>query len=146
MKIVICGSMRLPKKMLEIKERLVKLGHFVVLPAHTEEYAMLDTSDHMHNESVKNKINDDLIRRYFNEIRENDAVLVINDELKGVPNYIGGNSFLEMGFAHILNKKIYLLNGLPEMSCNDEIAAMRPIILNGDIARIGITGDNANTA
>src|SRR3989344_8900010 len=110
MKIVICGSMRLSQKMLKIKEELTKLGHFVIVPRHTEEYAVLNTSDHMHNESVKNKINHDLIRQYFNEIERNDAVLVVNDPLKDIPNYIGGNAFLEMGFAHVLNKKVYLLN------------------------------------
>lgn len=136
MKIVICGSMRLSKKMLKIKEELTKLGHFVIVPRHTEEYALLNTSDHMHNESVKNKINHDLIRQYFNEIEKNDAVLVVNDLLKNIPNYIGGNSFLEMGFAHVLNKKVYLLNPIPEMSYSDEIVAMQPIILNGDITKL----------
>ncbi|KKU46299.1 MAG: hypothetical protein UX65_C0005G0005 [Parcubacteria group bacterium GW2011_GWB1_46_8] len=136
MKIVICGSMRLSQKMLKIKEELTKLGHFVIVPRHTEEYAVLNTSDHMHNESVKNKINHDLIRQYFNEIERNDAVLVVNDSLKDIPNYIGGNAFLEMGFAHVLNKKVYLLNPIPEMSYSDEIIAMQPIILNGDITKL----------
>ena len=136
MKIVICGSMRLSQKMLKIKEELTKLGHFVIVPRHTEEYAVLNTSDHMHNESVKNKINHDLIRQYFNEIERNDAVLVVNDPLKDIPNYIGGNAFLEMGFAHVLNKKVYLLNPIPEMSYSDEIIAMQPIILNGDITKL----------
>ena len=136
MKSVICGSMRLSQKMLKIKEELTKLGHFVIVPRHTEEYAVLNTSDHMHNESVKNKINHDLIRQYFNEIERNDAVLVVNDSLKDIPNYIGGNAFLEMGFAHVLNKKVYLLNPIPEMSYSDEIIAMQPIILNGDITKL----------
>ncbi len=136
MKIVICGSMRLSSKMLEIKEELTSLGHFVIVPSHTEEYAILNASDHMHKESVKNKINHDLIRKYFNEIKESDAILVINDSLKDIPNYIGGNSFLEMGFAHVLKKRIYLLNPIPEMPYNDEIIAMQPIILNGDISKL----------
>ena len=128
--------MRLSKKMLKIKEELTKLGHFVIVPRHTEEYALLNTSEHIHNESVKNKINHDLIRQYFNEIEKNDAVLIVNDSLKNIPNYIGGNSFLEMGFAHVLNKKIYILNPIPEMSYSDEIVAMQPIILNGDITKL----------
>ena len=136
MKIVICGSMRLSKKMLQIKEELTKLGHFVVLPSHIEEYAILNTSDQMHNESVKNKINYDLIRQYFSEIERNDAILVVNDTLKGIPNYIGGNSFLEMGFAHILNKPIYLLHEIPDIGYRDELEAMSPIILKGDLAKI----------
>ncbi len=136
MKIVICGSMRLSSKMLKIKEELTSLGHFVIVPSHTEEYAILNTSDHMHKESVKNKIKHNLIRKYFNEIKESDAILVVNDSLKDIPNYIGGNSFLEMGFAHVLKKRIYLLNSIPEMPYSDEIIAMQPIILNGDISKL----------
>ena len=136
MKIVICGSMRLSKKMLQIKEELTELGHLVVLPRHTEEYATLETSDHMHKESVKNKIDHDLIRQYFSEIEKSDAILVINDMLKGVPNYIGGNSFLEMGFAHVLNKPIYLLRDIPEVGYKDEIEAMSPVVIKEDLSRI----------
>jgi len=128
--------MRLSKEMLEIKNKLIDLGHKVILPRHTEEYAELNTSDHMHNESVKNKISHDLIRQYFKEIKENDAILVVNETLKNIDNYIGGNSFLEMGFAHILNKKIFLLNPIPEVGYKDEILAMRPVVINGDLTKI----------
>jgi predicted RNA-binding protein with PUA domain len=136
MKIIICGSMRLSRRMLEVKNELDQLEHVVILPRHTEEYAVLNTSDHMHNESVKNKINNDLIRQYYDEIKEGDAVLVVNETIKEIKNYIGGNSFLEMGFAHVLNKKIYLLNDIPEIGYKDEIIAMQPIIINGDLGKI----------
>jgi len=53
-----------------------------------------------------------------------------------VQNYIGGNTFLEMAFAHILDKPIYLQNPIPEILYKDEIIAMQPIILNGDLSRI----------
>ena len=106
MKIAICGSMKLSKDMIKLKAGLMALGHEIVLPRHTEEYARMNTSDHIHNESVKNKINNDLIRHYYEQIGENDAILVVNRDLNGIKNYIGGNSFLEMGFAHVLNKKI----------------------------------------
>jgi len=128
--------MRLSREMLKTKKDLEKIGHFVIVPRHTEEYAELNTSDHMHNESVKNKINNDLIRHYYNEIKDGDAVLIINETLKDIPNYIGGNSFLEMAFAHVLNKKIFLLNPIPEMSYSDEMIAMQPIIIEGDLKKI----------
>ncbi|MEK7094820.1 MAG: hypothetical protein AAB886_01805, partial [Patescibacteria group bacterium] len=67
-----------------------------------------------------------------------DAVLALNLDRKGIPNYIGGNTFLELGFAHVLDKKIYLFNPVPDIHFYDtEIIAMRPVILNGDLARIG---------
>lgn len=136
MKIVICGSMKVSRKMLEVKNELLKFGHEIILPRHTEEYAEMDTSDHIHNESVKNKINNDLIRDYYNKIRESDAILVVNCDLNDTKGYIGGNSFLEMGFAHVLDRKIFLLNGIPDCPFRDELIAMQPNILNGDLLKI----------
>lgn len=138
MKIVICGSMKLSGKMIEVRDELLKLGHEVILPRHTEEYAQMNTSDHIHNESAQNKIKNDLIRDYFNRINENDAILVVNCDLNGVNGYIGGNSFLEMGFAHVLNKEIYLLNNMPDSSFKDELIAMQPIILNENLGLINM--------
>lgn len=133
MKIVICGSMKLSKKMIEVGDELLRLGHEVILPRHTEEYAQMNTSDHIHNESAQNKMKDDLIRDHFNKIGESDAILVVNDDLNGTRGYIGGNSFLEMGFAHVLNKNIYLLNDMPDSSFKDELVAMQPVVLNGNL-------------
>lgn len=128
--------MRLSREMLEVKDKLIALGHEVILPHFTEEYAKLGHIDLMHSESVKNKVEYDLIKDYYKTISENDVILLVNNNLNGIDNYIGGNSFLEMGFAHVLNKKIYILNGLPNISFKDEIIAMHPTILNGDLAGI----------
>lgn len=136
MKIVICGSMKLSQEMIKIAAQLRELRHEVTLPRHTEKYATLQTFNHIHNESVKNKINDDLIRGYYHKIAENDAVLIVNDDLNGITGYIGGNSFLEISFAHVLQKNIFLLNPIPEMSYQDEIIAMQPIVINNDLSRI----------
>ena len=136
MKIVICGSMTSIKKMVEIGNNLKKLNHKIILPKFTEEHAEMDNLNKIHLESVKNKINHDLIRDYFNEINNADGVLIINENKNGIKNYIGGNSFLEMGFAHVLNKKVFLFNAVPEISYKDEIEAMQPIILNGDLRKL----------
>ena len=136
MKIVICGSMTFVKKMVEVGRQLAEFEYEVVLPKFSEEYSQMDNSDKIHSESVKNKINHDLIRDYFEEIKNADAILVINEDKNGIANYIGGNSFLEMGFAHILDKKIFLLNPIPEILYKDEIEAMHPKILHGDLEKI----------
>ncbi len=128
--------MKVSEKMVEVKKELEKAGHKVLLPRHTEEYAEMKTSDHIHNESVKNKVNNDLIRDYYNEIQKGDAILIVNENINGVENYIGGNTFLEMGFAHVLNKKIFLSNDIPEMGYKDEIVAMQPVVLSGDLNKI----------
>jgi hypothetical protein len=38
-----------------------------------------------------------------------------------------------MGIAMFLKKKIYLLYDIPDMACNEEIRAMQPISLKGDL-------------
>ena len=128
--------MRLSREMVELKNKLEKIGHSVRLPDFTEEYSKMQTTDEGHSESVKNKLEHDLIRGHFKEIKNSDAVLVVNETLKGIKNYVGGNTFLEMGFAHILNKKIFILNNIPQMGYSDEIVAMQPIVLDGDLGKI----------
>lgn len=130
--------MKVCQKMIELKGELEKMGHTVLLPRHTEEYAVMNTSDHIHNESVKNKINHNLIRDYYNEIDKGDAILAVNEDLNNTEGYVGGNTFLEIGFAHVLNKKIFLLNPIPEMIYKEEIEAMQPVVLNGDLKKIKI--------
>lgn len=136
MKIVICGSMTASKEMVGAEKKLKELGHEIVLPEFTHEYAAMDTIDKIHTESARNKVEYDLIRGYFEKIKSGDAVLVANIEKKGIKGYIGGNSFLEMGFAFVLNKPIYLLHEIPSVGYRDEIEAMSPIILNGDFSKI----------
>ena len=44
---------------------------------------------------------------------------------------------MEIGFAHVNNKKIFLLNSIPEnVPYKDEIRAMVDIVLNGDLSKI----------
>ncbi len=136
MKIIISGSMAVSKKMVEVENKLKELGHEIVLPEFTHEYAAMDTIDKTHTESVRNKIEYDLIRDYFEKIKNSDAILIVNVERKGIAGYIGGNSFLEMGFAFVLNKPIYLLHEVPNIGYRDEIEAMSPVILNGDLSKI----------
>ena len=128
MRIVICGSMSSIRDMVAAKKKLLQRNHRVTLPKTLD-----GETDH---ESTKNKIEHDLIRGYFKEIESADAVLIVNVEKRGIPSYIGGNSFLEMAFAHVLNKKIFLLNDIPDMIYTDEIEAMQPVALNGDFSKI----------
>lgn len=124
------------KEMVEVEKQLLTLGHEVVLPEFTHDYAAMATIDRAHTESIRNKVQHDLIRAHFNKIQAGEAILVVNIERNNVIGYIGGNSFLEIGFAFVLNKPIYLLYPIPECSYRDEIEAMRPIILAGDITKI----------
>lgn len=106
------------------------------MPRNTEKYADKVLKQESTHESTKNKIEHNLIRGYFDIIKEADAVLVVNIFKKGISNYIGGNSFLEMGFAHVLEKKVFVLNDIPDMIYTDEILAMQPIVINNDLSKI----------
>ncbi len=77
------------------------------------------------------------ISAHFRKIDESDCILVVNHEKKGIANYIGGNTFLEIGYAYGTGKPIYILNGMPEGSAYaEEIFGMRPIFLEGDISKL----------
>lgn len=129
--------MKFSKEMLALKEKLSLLKfEDVVVPHNTEKYASNQLADENSYESTKNKIEKDLIRSYYNEIKNADAVLVANYDKNGIINYVGGNSFLEAAFAHVLNKKLYFLFEIPEMIYSDELKALQPIILNGDLNKI----------
>lgn len=127
MKIVICGSMNFIPQMKKAKEKLEKLGHKVVVPE-------LYNARTIKNEQKFLKTKAGLIHAHFKEIKAGDAILVLNYDHKGIKNYIGGNSFLEMGIAYHYRKKIYLLNSIPQnTSYLDEIKAMKPLSLKGDL-------------
>lgn len=132
MRIAICGSLSFAREMLEIKNKLEAQKHKVVIPKNTEKYA----KDIKQVEDKWSKIESDVIRAYFEEIKKVDAILVVNKDKNGVKYYVGGNGLIEMAFAHVLKKKVFLLNGLPKMNYSDEIEAMKPVILNGDVTKI----------
>lgn len=142
MRITICGSMKFAKEMKEAKDYLESAGHFVILPELVEKFIKHKTWQKRVDgwrsaEGARLKKKYDLIKKHYEKIKESDAILVVNYEKKGIKNYIGGNSFLEMGFAYILNKKIYLLNDIPKLKFyREEIMAMDPIVLNGDLSKI----------
>jgi len=143
MKIVICASISFTNKIKEVADQLSKKGHIVEIPFTSQRIINGEFSlEQFLAEKQKNgdgafrKIQDNLIKRYYEIIKNADAILVINIDKKGIENYIGGNTLIEMAFAHVLDKKIFLLNPIPEISYKDEIAAMQPIILDNDLFKI----------
>ena len=136
MKIGVVGSMQYTEKMLEMKDKLTALGHDAFLSSlHT---AFIGKTDEEKEEiKIRQKNTMDAIRDFWNAMQGADAVLVLNLDKHGIKNYIGGNTFLEIGFAHVLNQKIFLLNPVPEIQFyKSEIEAMKPVILNGDLSKI----------
>ena len=143
MKIAICGSMAFAEDMKLAKEVLEKKGHKVFTPEfmdafiNIKELELRAKASKRGSEGAKLKVEHDLIRKHWYKIKNSDAILVLNHTKNGVRNYIGGNSFLEMGFAHILNKRIFLMNPIPSMPfIREEILAMEPTVLNGNLSKI----------
>lgn len=136
MKIAICASMVFTEKMLEIKEKLEKFGHEACVSGFAEHY--VGKSEKEKEElTIYHKNEKDAIREYWEQIQKADAVLVLNYDKRGIKNYIGGNTLMEIGFAHVLNKKIFLMNPIPEIPYyQSEIEAVRPVIIHGDLSQI----------
>jgi hypothetical protein len=136
MKIGIIGSMQYTEKMLEVRDELIDLGHDAFVTKLHE--AFIGKSDE-EKERIKiyQKNNMDAIREFWNTMQGADAVLVVNLDKHGIKNYIGGNTLMEIGFAHVLNQKIFLYNPIPEIPYyKTEIQAVKPIIINGDFSKI----------
>jgi hypothetical protein len=143
MKIAICGSLDFIAQMKTAHDELVSLGHSLLMPKTAE----MVLSGNLSAEELKNITTDakkrvemkagiDAIKVHYKKIQGSDAILVVNITKKNIENYIGGNTFLEMGFAHVLDKKIFLLNPSPDMLYTDEILAMKPVIINEDYKKI----------
>lgn len=137
MKIALCGSTDFYPKMDEIKEYLQKKGATVLHPRDTSvafsaQLKGFDDGKVKKDQSTEGRtIKHKLITSHMIAIKDCDAVLVVNMNKLGMTNYIGGNTFLEMGFAMAYGKPIYIYGGLPEYSPYfDEISGMKPIVLH----------------
>ena len=117
--------MTFAERMKEAARELTRAGHTVVLPEPVDTIHVTGNSD----DAADRKAKYDLIRRHWDNIRKAEAILVLNYDKDGVAGYVGGNTFLEMGFAHVLRKPIYVLRPLPKLSYTAEMKAMSPIIL-----------------
>jgi len=136
MKVLIICSKQFYSKIEEIKEILKSRNIEVFLPncyddPSTEERMWkLGKKEHQEFKAKMYKQSEETIKNM-------DAVLVLNyDKNKDgeiYKNYIGGATFLEMYDAFRLDKKIFLMNDIPEGMLFDEIEGFNPIVLNGNI-------------
>lgn len=130
-RICLCGSMSVLTRMLEIKDILESKGMVTETPSLDEpkDYSTLSETD-------RAPIKNEMIRRHLERIKKSDAILVVNETTKGIENYIGANSFLEMGIAFALEKPILLLNPVPQQPNRDELLGLNPVVLNGNLENI----------
>ena len=139
MKIEIIGSSYFCGEMVRFRNKLRALGRECELHEHYVARAagkLPKLWEKMQKEHAKVKIEHDYIRYHYNEILNSDAVLVLNFDKNGVKNYIGGNTLMEMDQAYVNDKKIFLLNSVPQTQYREEIEALEPIIINNDLSKI----------
>lgn len=119
--IVLCGSMKLKNKIIEVSDILKKKGYNVLLPVECMQGKDKNIASHSHFERIINP--------------ENEIVLIVNTAKNGIENYIGPNSFAEIAFGFYYHKKVYLLNDIYE-PYKDELIGWNIIPLKGNIDKI----------
>ncbi len=153
MKVTICGSIGFYSEMESVRDELVKRGHEVKIPElalevphefgggkkvyfgqHIEQNGGIDAFPADHEIwSLK----ESAIRDHYEKIDWCDAILVINQEKRGIQGYIGGNTLIEIGVAFYLRRKIYIQNPVSsELTYKQEIMGMKPTMLDGDLSKI----------
>ena len=126
--------------MLDYEAKLTQLGHEVIV--HPDYGAYLrgekpEVIEMIQKEHAKAKRMYGYIKWYHTAIIQSDAILVLNFDKRDIPNYIGCNTLMEIAFAYTADKKIFLLNDIPDQSyILDEITAMDPIVIHGDLSLI----------
>jgi hypothetical protein len=132
MNIYLTASKQFYDRVADIKASLEALGHVVTPP---NGYDSPEVESHMKELSPADhqKWKAEMIREDGRTVARVDAVLVLNFEKRGQPNYIGGATFLEMFKAFELGKKLFLYNPIPENMLADEIAGFGPVVINGDL-------------
>ncbi len=151
MVITICSTIKFYDNILAVKKQLEEMGHEVLIPPHevkneagdlisVKEYydlrqKMMKESGQEHDWIWQRK--KEAMEWHFEKVSQADVVLILNYEKNSIANYIGGNTFLEMGVAMWLNKPIYLINPIPiDLSYTEEIRGMHPIVIDGDLSLI----------
>jgi len=60
------------------------------------------------SEKAEVKIKNDLVRGYYEKMKDYDVVLIVNPEKKGVKGYIGGNILIETALAYVLRNHTFM--------------------------------------
>ncbi len=147
MKITICGSIAFIDDMVAIKKDLETLGHQAYIPPvsivddqgkplDVKEYYKMRHTEIDPQSWIWDKKKEAMLL-HFDKVAQADAILVLNMDKNGVAGYIGPNTFMEMGLALYLNKKIYIYNPLPTASpYYEELLGCKGTVLAGALKNI----------
>lgn len=135
MKIFICCSKAFYDRISPIHKQLEAAGHIIELPNSYDNPLAEQQSKALGDES-HSAFKKAMFERSLKVIGDSDAMLVLNFDKHGQPNYIGGATFLEVYDAYRMGKKIFFYNPLPEGILHDELSGMAPVVINGDLTRV----------
>lgn len=130
-KLVICGSMLFFEEMIKCQQQLRDWGIEAIVPKEENETVRLYNEEQFID--FKRKVS----RTYLKKIRDKDTmgVLIYNAEKRGINNYIGANTLVELAMAFTWNRKIFLLNDI-YLPLKEELQAWDCICLNGNLHKL----------
>ena len=136
MKVYLAASSSFWDKLPEVKERIEKLGHEVMLPS-TVDNPMLEETVWQEGEEAHAK----LVRELFEDSedligKKCDAFYLLNYDKHDTPGYVGGAALIELYIAHREHKKIFIENDVHPGPMYDEIMGFAPIFVHGDLSII----------
>ncbi|MAH51654.1 hypothetical protein CMI37_37905 [Candidatus Pacearchaeota archaeon] len=132
MKIFIGCSKYFYSRVNEIKSFLEAKGHEITLPNcfdnpfEEEQVRKVGAEEHMRWKCK-------MMKTHGSNIKKQDAILILNFEKNGIPNYIGGATFMEVIKAWEFGKKIFFYNPLPNCSFTDELKGMSLLVINENL-------------
>ena len=119
--IVLCGSMKVKDKIVELGKTLEKKGYNVLLPIECMQGLDKIIASRAHMDRIVDP--------------NNEIILIVNEPKNGIDNYIGPNSFAEIAFGFYFKKRVYLLNDIYE-PFKDELLGWGVTPLKGNINKI----------
>ena len=140
MRITICCSIAFIDVAKAMKEQLERSGHEVKMPPMeiadengrlipVQRYYKLRKAEQGNSGWIWER-KAEAMKDHFEKVEWADAILVVNLTKNDMMGYVGGNTFLEMGLAFHLCKKIFMVYPIPDMPyCREEIIAMGVIIV-----------------
>ncbi len=128
--------------MISVEKKLKKSGYKVLIPKTARIMQKKgDYNDNKHRTWLTNekdyKIKKSLMDGHFKKILRSDAILVVNNEKKGIKGYIGGNVLMEITVAYMQKLRIFILNPIDSKSpFEEELKAIDCIFLNQDLSKM----------
>lgn len=145
--LTLCGSMKFAKQTFDISKKLEDLGHKALyatdLKFFIDDEGKKDREDNFTKNEITQEVKESWAKPmldHFALIDNSDAILVLNFEKKGIKNYIGSSSFVEMYYAWGMGKTVYLLNDIPSQKDQnyiyDDLLTFDLIVLNNNLQGI----------